>query len=139
MHGPTLPHRGQPVRFDIMAIFHRRLPALGLALLVAAVAGACGSSAGNRGFPTGRGDDGGNVDGFGGDGSGGHEGGLINGDGSTSDAAGVFDVEPATLQTITVTANQMTPTLLYKATLGGSPINAKWTVDRGDLGSIGAG
>src|ERR1019366_8754802 len=106
MHGPTLPHRGQPVRFDIMAIFHRRLPALGLALLVAAVAGACGSSAGNRRFPPGR------------RGSGGHEGGLINGDGSTSDAAGVFDVEPATLQTITVTANQMTPTLLYKATLG---------------------
>jgi len=122
-----------------MAIFHRRLPALGLALLVAAVAGACGSSAGNSSFPTGNGDDGGNVDGSGADGSGGHEGGLINGDGSTSEAGGVFDVQPAALQTITVTANQMTPTLLYKATLGGNPISAKWTVDRGDLGSIGAG
>ncbi len=64
------------------------------------------------------------------------------GDGSLtqSDAPeGLFDVEPAAPQTITVTAGQTTPTVLYEATLGGQPINAAWTIDRGDLGAIGAG
>ena len=61
--------------------------------------------------------------------------GANNGDG----ANGVFDVEPSTLQTISVTAGQMTPTVPFTATLGGSPIAAAWTVDRGDLASINAG
>ena len=121
-----------------MAIFHRRFTAFVLALLVAVAGGACGSSRSNDSFPSG-GDDGNGDGSAGDDGSSGHDGGLINGDGSSHEGGGAFDVEPALLQTITVTANQMTPTLLYKATLAGSPVNAGWTVDRGDLGSIGAG
>jgi hypothetical protein len=69
------------------------------------------------------------------------DGGLrFGGDGSHGgDASQAFDVEPSTLQTITVTAGKTMPTVLYKATLDGNPINVAWTVDRGDLGSIGAG
>ena len=63
------------------------------------------------------------------------------GDGSLGggDGAGVFDVQPSALQTITVTAGQTTPTVVYAATLDGNMIGAGWTVDRGDLASIGAG
>jgi hypothetical protein len=63
---------------------------------------------------------------------------LVSGD-SGQGNSDVFDVEPSTLQTITVTAGKTMPTVLYKATLGGNPVNAAWTVDRGDLGLIGAG
>jgi hypothetical protein len=71
-----------------------------------------------------------------------YDGGSLFGDGSivpTDGPEGVFDVQPAALQTIMVTAGQMTPTVVYKATLGGQPISAAWTIDRGDLGMIGAG
>jgi hypothetical protein len=57
----------------------------------------------------------------------------------SADAAQVFDVEPAALQTITVPANQTMPTVVYKATLDGKPIKAAWNVDRGEVGSIGMG
>jgi hypothetical protein len=60
------------------------------------------------------------------------------GDGS-GDAAQVFDVQPSTMQTITVTVGQAPPTVMYTATLDGQAVNASWNVDRGDLGTIGAG
>jgi len=50
-----------------------------------------------------------------------------------------FDVQPAAPQEITVQANQNTPTVEYTATLDGSPISAGWSVDRGEIGSIGPG
>jgi hypothetical protein len=119
-----------------------RLSASGLlaCLFVATIGGACGSSPSGSNF---HGDDG--ADASTGDGS------LTDapsfGDGQSflgdaligGDAAGVFDVEPSTLQTITVTAGQTTPAVPYAATLDGNPIGAGWTVDRGDLASIGAG
>ena len=121
-----------------------RHPLAGLltSLLVAAVGGACGSGNSDSKF-NGNGDD----DASTGDGSlvdGGFQvgdGPSIFGDGGLSgdSAPGLFDVEPSALQTITVTAGQTTPTVVYKATLEGNPITAAWTVDRGDLGAIGAG
>ncbi len=59
-------------------------------------------------------------------------------DGQT-DAPQVLDVEPSTLQTITVPMGQTPPTVTFTATYGGQPINAGWGVDRGDLASVGAG
>ena len=58
---------------------------------------------------------------------------------SPSDAAQVLDVQPSTLQTITVPLGQTSPTVQFTATYGGLPVNAGWVVDRGDLATIGAG
>jgi len=109
-------------------------------LFVATLGGACGSSPHGSNFHGG--DD---MDASAGDGSL-TDGPSLLGDGPSflgdalgGDGAGVFDVEPSTLQTITVTAGQTTPTVPYAATLDGNPIGAGWTVDRGDLASIGAG
>ncbi len=71
-------------------------------------------------------------------------GGSVFGNGSTSGGgeAGqheVFDVEPTALQTISVRLGQTAAAMPYQATLNGSPINAAWTIDRGSLGTIGAG
>jgi hypothetical protein len=65
--------------------------------------------------------------------------GLTFGDGSASDATAGLDVEPSAVQTITVSAGQSMPTVLYKATLSGVPANVGWGIDRGNIGSIGAG
>ncbi len=69
-------------------------------------------------------------------------GGDTGGSGDATMAGDVpqtFDVEPSALQTIMVPVGQAMPVVVYKATLAGKPISAGWTVDRGDLGSIGAG
>ncbi|MFI5042507.1 MAG: hypothetical protein ACHQNA_11790, partial [Acidimicrobiales bacterium] len=51
-----------------------------------------------------------------------------------------LDVQPSALQTVTVTMGQSSvPTVAYNATLNGKPVNATWTLDRGEIGSIGAG
>jgi len=60
-------------------------------------------------------------------------------DTSTADVPQVFDVEPSTLQTITVAVGQGTPTVTFTATLGGTPTSAGWGVDNGAIGTIGAG
>jgi hypothetical protein len=108
---------------------------------VAAVGGACGSSPGgstfhgaDSGIGVGDGSTSGDGPSFGTDGP-----SFIGNDGALADGAGVFDVEPSTLQTITVTAGQTMPAVPYAATLDGNPIGAGWTVDRGDLATIGAG
>ncbi len=69
------------------------------------------------------------------------EGGFLLGDAFSppGDSALTFDVEPSTLQTITVTTGQTAPTVAYTAKLNGQLANASWTVDRGEIGSIGAG
>jgi hypothetical protein len=114
-------------------------------IVAIALLAACGTSRSPSGFAPS--DDAGDDGALGYDASVGHdagtsEGGSLFGDSSlpSSDAAqGVFDVEPAALQTITVPAGQTMPTVTYAATLGGQPIKAAWTIDRGDLGTIGAG
>jgi hypothetical protein len=50
-----------------------------------------------------------------------------------------FDVQPAALQTLQVTAGQSTPTVTYTATLNGSPVNAGWSVDQGAIGTVTPG
>src|SRR5580658_7006629 len=125
-----------------MAMAHsgRPLALLVASLLTAAVGGACGSSSGGSVFTGADGGSSGGDDALGDDGSSQDGTCLLCGDGAGGDAPfGVFDVEPSTLQTITVTAGQTTPTVPFQATLGPNPVGAAWTVDRGDLASINAG
>jgi hypothetical protein len=70
-----------------------------------------------------------------------HDSGSAFGEGGGTgpDATAGLDVEPSTLQTITVSAGQSTPTVLYKATLNGVAANVGWGIDRGNVGTIGAG
>jgi hypothetical protein len=66
------------------------------------------------------------------------DGGVIGfGDGSTNTSG--LDVEPSTLQTITVNAGQTTPHVTFKATNDGVPAAVAWGVDRGNIGTIAAG
>jgi hypothetical protein len=58
-------------------------------------------------------------------------------DGSTSSAG--FDVEPSSLQTVTVNVGSPIPTVAYMATYNGQPVAAGWSVDRGDLAAITSG
>src|SRR4051812_14750475 len=116
--------------------------ALGLALVTAAGLASCGGGGGDTGSTT---------QGAGGTHSGSSSGssvGTMGGGGSgdifvTSSGVGGahqgFDIQPAPLQTITVVAGQSTPTVAYTATLDGNSVNAGWTVDRGDIGTIPAG
>jgi hypothetical protein len=120
-----------------------------LALTIAAsmVAAACGSDSGENsvfdaGGPDGSGldattDGGPSSDAFGDTGFT-FDTGMQDGGGG-SDAPQVLDVEPNTLQTITVAVGQTMPTVTFNATYGGQPINAGWGIDRGDLASVGAG
>ncbi|AKU98792.1 hypothetical protein AKJ09_05456 [Labilithrix luteola] len=108
------------------------------ASLLAAVStfAACGSDSESEFKPTGG--DGGQIDNGNGHGSFDPGGGTDDsgtGPGSTQG----FDVQPSTLQTITVVAGQTTPTVVFDATLKGAPANVGWSIDRGDVGSIGAG
>jgi hypothetical protein len=110
--------------------------------LVTSIAGLVGCGAkSEKSFPgdaalgTGNGVDGspGSSGGPSGDG-----GGFNLGDGS-GEAGAALDVEPTALQTITVIIGKTITTVGYTAKLNGTPANATWTLDRGDLGSIGAG
>lgn len=51
----------------------------------------------------------------------------------------VFDVQPATQQTVTVTVSQQPSMVAYTATLNGQPCSALWSVDRSDLGYVTPG
>ncbi len=59
-------------------------------------------------------------------------------DGTTDSSVGL-DVEPSTLQTLTVPLGTQTPTVQYSATYDLQPVSAGWGVDRGDLATVGAG
>jgi hypothetical protein len=70
------------------------------------------------------------------------DGALLLGDGlALGDAVGQgLDVQPSALQTLAVTMGKPLPTIAYSATLNGQPATgATWSVDRGEVGSIGAG
>ncbi len=60
------------------------------------------------------------------------------GDGDDSSGAS-FSVTPKELQTITVELGADSPTVEFEALLGGKPVNAAWSVDRGDVASITVG
>lgn len=63
------------------------------------------------------------------------------GDGGMPDLAPEqpLDVQPAALQTITIAVGQQMSATPYVATLGGQPVMADWSLDRGDVGTIPAG
>jgi hypothetical protein len=103
--------------------------ALVVVLVAAGFAGACGSSDDN-GF----GGDAGNTDGtvfdgplFGGD-------GMLFGEGSTGQLA----ITPPN-KVIDVTTGQPIPSVTFVATLNGATVPASFSIDRGEIGSIGAG
>ena len=50
-----------------------------------------------------------------------------------------FQVTPDSLQMISVTRGQTTPSVTYMATVDGVATPVAWTVDRGDVGSVPAG
>jgi hypothetical protein len=119
---------------------------LGLTIAVASIAAACGSDSGNdSGFGS-DGVDASASDGAQGDGgnevSFGNDGGISfdssAGDGNT-EAGQALDVEPSTLQTITLPVGQTMPTVTFDATYAGHPVSVGWGVDRGDLASVAAG
>src|SRR4051812_16853416 len=122
MHVPACPlagPEGRPVPWGMAQRFSLRGLGFGVALSAAALVGACGGS-NTTGGPSGTG----GVAGTGG-GSGGH--GL---GGSTFVGSGgmqAFDVQPSTLQTVTVTLGQTSPTVNYTATLAGLPVNVGWS------------
>ncbi len=64
-------------------------------------------------------------------GVGGGDGGIPGGDGGV--LQGVLDVQPSTLQTLSIVVGSTTPTVTFTATLDGVPVSAAWTVDRGDI------
>ncbi|HMU41048.1 MAG TPA: hypothetical protein PKE31_18730 [Pseudomonadota bacterium] len=51
----------------------------------------------------------------------------------------VFEVQPAALQTVTVTMGQQAQSVGYTATLDGQPCSTVWSVDRGDVGYVNPG
>jgi hypothetical protein len=118
----------------------RWLSGLGMAMVVGAVLGACGSSPGGATFDGGSGDSGsggsdahGKNDGtvmLGDDGGGGDDGG-------SGDEAGALTITPAN-KTLTVTMGGSAPTLTYEAHLGGAVVPVSWSIDRGELGTLGA-
>jgi hypothetical protein len=61
------------------------------------------------------------------------------GTGANGDASGVLAISPSGVTTITVTAGQNTPPVLFTSTLDGVPVTAGWTVSRGDLGIVPPG
>lgn len=119
----------------------RSISILILALCTATLAGACGSDAPPSQFDASTPVD----DASTGDVTTGDDGGIVLPDGGfgtdtgPSDAPHVFDVTPSALQTITVTAGQTTPTVVFSATLDGKPTAAAWGIDRGDVGKVAAG
>jgi hypothetical protein len=65
-----------------------------------------------------------------------------NSDGGTdggNSMGGVFDVEPSALQTLNVTFGQANQNVTYMATYGGQPVNVVWSIDRGEIATLGIG
>jgi len=73
--------------------------------------------------------------------SGSSNGGFANPDGSglSDGEAQSFDVQPNTLQTVTVTAGQTPPTVTFNAVTNGQPIDVAWSIDRGEVGLVARG
>jgi hypothetical protein len=116
---------------------------LGLSVSIATAVAACGGGGGGSGGSTTNGTGGATHATSGG--TGGVAGGGTGGTGFVTSSSGTggaqmqgFDVQPAALQTITVSAGQTAPTITYAATLDGHPINAGWGVDHGNIGTVPA-
>ncbi len=107
-----------------------------LAIAGSAWASACSGGGASDGATSTTGTSSGGGIGGAGSAAGGAGGGFAQGTGGSSQA---FDVQPAALQTIQVTAGQSTPTVTYTATLNAAPVNAGWSVDQGAIGSVTAG
>ncbi len=106
-----------------------------LVLAISVLGAACGSSNGGSHFNGGGGDDGG----FGGDGTIGIlPPGLLGEGGNLNSEGGALVISPAA-PTLTITLGttpSITP-LQFTATYQGASIGAQWTLDRGELGTIG--
>jgi hypothetical protein len=119
-------------------LFYRWGPVLALALTTAAAVAACGSSKGKSSSGASTGTTGFTTSTSSSSGSG--SSGGLGGAGGGSITIGVggqnqqgFVVTPTALQTITVTAGQTMPPAAFTATLNGAPVNASWTVDKGNV------
>jgi hypothetical protein len=115
-----------------------RFPRLGvlllIALLVAALAGACGGNSPGSHFTPGQ--DSGAGDGTTGDGSSSGDGPtLLGDDGSGDDSGGMLLIQP-TNQAIGVVYGQQTPVVNFTATLHGQMVAASFSIDRGEIGSV---
>ncbi len=104
-------------------------------MLAAAIAGACGSSGGDSTF---NGEDGG-ASSSGSSGESSTSSGFLPTPDGTLPSNTPFDITPAGAQTITVPFGTHAPTIAFAATAKGAPAAAAWHLDRGDLGTIGAG
>ena len=104
-----------------------------VALLVAALAAACGSHGGSAFSP--QGDDGGTA----GDGTaGGSDGPSLLGEGGSGDApSGPLAIAP-TNSTLSVPFGAQLPTRTFTVTAGGVPVPASFTIDLGQIATIGA-
>jgi hypothetical protein len=114
---------------------------LGLSIALGAIIGACGGSPSSDFVE--RPDTGGGSDG------GSHEAGpgpILRWDsGSSSSDAGdgggiIIPTGPLTItplnQTLNVTIGSAAPTLQYQASVGGTPVSASWSIDRGEIGTL---
>ena len=63
------------------------------------------------------------------------QGGGGDGSGDMSISTSL-QIQPATLQTLAVQAGQMSPTASFTVTAEGIPVDATWSVDRGEIGSL---
>ncbi|HEY1697711.1 MAG TPA: hypothetical protein VGG39_36375 [Polyangiaceae bacterium] len=109
-----------------------------MSVLVAALAGACGSSSNSSVF-TDAGPDSSMPDGYGPDGSSSGAGDdgptLFNDAGGGGDVNGTLVIAPAN-KTLTVTYGQQSPTQTFTATINGGTVGASFAVDLGQIGSI---
>lgn len=113
--------------------------ALSVAVAAAAGVGACSSDSQFADDQASSGSSGKSSSGHGGSGVGGSGVGTGFADSSGAGIGGngqTFDVQPSALQTITVAPGSTTPTVKYKATSNGQPVDVTWSVDRGDVGTI---
>jgi hypothetical protein len=121
--------------------FSRLGAALGVVLAVAATAAACGGAKQTASGTNGTAGTGG-LGGGSGSGTGSATGGAGGSSFITSSGTGNaqgFDVTPSGTVTLAVTIGQTTPTQKYTATLNGASVDAGWSVDQGNVGTIPAG
>ncbi len=71
-------------------------------------------------------------------GLGGIPGLILSSDWEPDDSAhtGTLAILPDATQTVVVTQGQALPSVVFTATVGGRPVNAAWSVDRGELGRV---
>jgi hypothetical protein len=100
------------------------------ALLVVAIGAACSSGTNDSSASDAGGSDAAVADGSG------DAGGSLVGDGGAP-SVGPLAITPVN-QTINVTYGSSAPTVLYKATAGGQPVPASFTIDLGQIATVGA-